>query len=90
MYLLLQLKLWLTTYSFRAYFGKKKRPGFGRLLKKYPFQKNYFKFESSVKNNFRLGGTRPQLTILDYLGGILLKRKALFQEQFWFNSFHFK
>ena len=84
------------TESIRAYFRKIKHPGIGYFMKRCSMKKNYFlTLNQKCQNNFQLGGTRLPPALLNYPSALLwnkytplLKRRALFHEQFDSNK-HF-
>ena len=67
----------------RASFRKKKHPGIRCLVKKCPSKKLFFL-------NLNQKCQKQQSALLSNKDALLLKQKALFLEQFQFNSFHFK
>ena len=76
---------------------EKKHPQIGRFVKNASFKKNFFLiWIKSFKKNLWLGKIQLPLAFLDYPNAhlsnkeaLLLKWKALSQEQFVFNYFHF-
>ena len=73
----------------KAYFRKKKRREIGRFLKQCPFSEMFFlNLNQKCQKQLLIGGIRPIPALLGYpnalllnKGALLLKRKALFQEQ---------
>ena len=70
-------------YVRQGLFRKKQHPGIGCLVKKCPSEKLFF-----LDLNQKCQKQRSAL--LSNKDALLLKRQALFQEQFQCNSFHFK